>query len=107
MITLRPKGTGGAVWNIWSFNEATSSVRLRLVFGSALPVDVEVPVCSASRPKVGHYLISKRTEGWELASAIYIPGGWARGIPVHADVPIDFYWLSYPSMPDDAALEKL
>lgn len=39
---------------------------------------IYIPVCSFAHPIVGKYLISRRTEGWQLAPVIYDRSGHGR-----------------------------
>lgn len=66
-----------------------------VIYGTAFPV------CSFSNPIAGRYLLSRKTEGWQLAPVIYQNDGYGRKVK---DMP--FYTLTYSPEAVDAEINR-
>jgi hypothetical protein len=70
MIWLRHRATAGRIANTWSFDKLTNSAKVTLERG----VEHILPICSHKNMREGHYPVSRRLDGWELAP-VYIHNG--------------------------------
>ncbi len=64
-------------------------------------VGIYVPVCSFANPIAGKYLLSRRTEGWQLAPVVYDKSGHGKTV---RDMP--FYLLVCASDELNERIEK-
>ncbi len=107
MKNLRYGSGAGLVWNIWEYRAESQAIIVTVVFGSAKPVRVEIPVCSEKRPRLGGASLTRLVDGWQLTSTTYCQDGFFRSVPLHPDISVEFYHLSGAPEHVDAALAEL
>ena len=104
MRILRYSGFAGAVWDVWEIRDGILHLVLARPRGG--PIHTTVPVCSSKNPVEGAFVISRKTEGWQLAPAVYV-GGYALRASVHPDVEAEFFMLSDAAAEAEDFLEAL
>lgn len=102
MKLLRYKGCAGRVLNVWEYDAEHRTVRAKVMFGSALPIDLEFTLCTEQNPRLGAYCVSRRTDAWQVSPAAY-NGTAFKVAPLHPNVPVDFFYLwGAPSFIEEA-----
>lgn len=107
MKLLRHKGAAGHVLNVWSYDAVRRVVRVKLSYGAAFPLDVEFLVCTHDAPVLGAFCISRKTDAWQVAPAVYSTHGAFRAASIHPHLPPDFLYLTGAPVAVDEALACL
>lgn len=92
MKLLRYKGSAGRVLNVWEYDAESRTVRVKVLYGSALPVDLEFTICTEKSPVVGAYCVTRKTDAWQVSPAAYTGSGF-KVQQLHPNVPVDFFYL--------------